>query len=138
MEITPTLSISDDELTYSFVRASGPGGQNINKVATAVQLRFDVRNSHALHHEMKERLIRLAGSRMNQEGILVIEAKRFRTQEQNKADAEERLKFLLQKAARRPITRHATKPTLSARLKRIESKKMRGALKKQRHLSPDD
>jgi ribosome-associated protein len=132
MEITPTLSIPDNELTFTFVRSSGPGGQNVNKVATAAQLRFDVRNSVSLTVEVKERLVKLAGVRITQDGILIIEAKRYRTQEQNRADALLRLSALIQKAAYRPRTRLATRPGLSARTKRIESKKKRGAVKKQR------
>jgi ribosome-associated protein len=132
MEINPTLSIPDNELTFTFVRSSGPGGQNVNKVATAAQLRFDVRNSASLSVEVKERLAKLAGIRMTQDGILIIEARRYRTQEQNRADALLRLSTLIQKAANRPRTRLATRPGLSARIKRVESKKKRGAVKKQR------
>ncbi len=134
MQITlpPTITIPESELTFSFVRSSGPGGQNVNKVATAAQLRFDVRNSPSLTAEVKERLVRLAGTRMTQDGVLVIEAKRYRTQEQNRADALLRLTDLLEKAARQPRVRHATQPSLAARVKRVESKKKRGAVKKQR------
>jgi ribosome-associated protein len=132
LEITPTLSIPDNELTFTFIRSSGPGGQNVNKVATAAQLRFDVRNSPSLPAEVKERLVKLAGTRMTQDGVMVIEAKRYRTQEQNRADALLRLTVLLEKAARRPRVRHATQPSLAARVKRVESKKKRGAVKKQR------
>ena len=132
MEITPSLFISDNELYFNFVRSSGPGGQNVNKLATSVQLRFDVRNSPSLHAELKERLIKLAGTRMTQDGVLVIEAKRYRTQEQNRADAVQRLKVLLEKAAHRPRVRHATRPSLAARAKRVDSKKKRGIVKKQR------
>jgi len=132
MEITTTLSISDDELIFIFIRASGPGGQNVNKVATAAQLRFDVHNSPSLPAEVKQRLVKLAGTRMTQDGVLVIEAKRYRTQEQNRADALHRLNVLLEKAIRRPKVRLATRPSLSARLKRLESKKKRAAVKKQR------
>jgi len=132
MEITPTISIPDNELTFTFVRSSGPGGQNVNKVSTAAQLRFDVHNSASLTGDVKERLAKLAGIRMTQDGILIIEAKRYRTQEQNRADALLRLSALIQKAANRPRTRLATRPGLSARIKRVESKKKRGAVKKQR------
>ena len=132
MQITPALSISDDELRFSFVRASGPGGQNINKTATAVQLRFDVSNSPCLPAQVKERLIKLAGKRITMDGVLVIEARRYRTQEQNRADAESRLKVLVQKAVHQPRIRRATLPSLTARLKRVESKKKRAAVKKQR------
>ncbi len=132
MEITPTISIPDNELTFTFVRSSGPGGQNVNKVSTAAQLRFDVLKSASLTVDVKERLAKLAGIRMTQDGILIIEAKRYRTQEQNRADALLRLSALIQKAANRPRTRLATRPGLSARIKRVESKKKRGAVKKQR------
>lgn len=132
MEITPTISIPDSELNFTFVRSSGPGGQNVNKVSTAAQLRFDVLKSASLTVDVKERLAKLAGIRMTQDGILIIEAKRYRTQEQNRADALLRLSALIQKAANRPRTRLATRPGLSARIKRVESKKKRGAVKKQR------
>ena len=130
--------IPENELSISFVRSSGPGGQNVNKVATAAQLRFDVRNSPSLAEEVKERLARLAGSRMTQDGILVIEAKRFRTQEQNRADALERLAGFLERAARRPRVRHATRPSLAARVRRVEAKKIRGAVKKQRRTANEE
>jgi ribosome-associated protein len=132
MQITPLLYIPDDELRFSFISASGPGGQNINKTATAVQLRFDVNNSSSLPADMKARLAKLAGNRMNQAGVIVIEAKRYRTQEQNHTDAENRLKVLLQKAAHRPKPRRATRPSLAARMKRLDSKKRHAAVKKGR------
>jgi ribosome-associated protein len=132
MQITPTFSIQDNELTFTFIRASGPGGQNVNKVASAVQLRFDVRNSPSLPMEVKERLIRTAGTRVTQDGVLVIEAKRYRSQERNRTDAEDRLKVLIQKAALPLRVRRPTRPSLTARAKRVESKKKRGAVKKQR------
>jgi ribosome-associated protein len=138
MEIKPGLSIPENELIFSFIRSSGPGGQNVNKVATAAQLRFDVHNSPSLTAEVKERLVGLAGTRMTQDGMLVIEAKRYRTQEQNRADALLRLAVLLEKATHRPKVRHATRPSLSARIKRVESKKKRGAVKKQRQPSDED
>jgi ribosome-associated protein len=137
MEITRTLSISDNELIFTFIRASGPGGQNVNKVATAAQLRFDVLNSPTLPLEVKERVRKLAGTRMARDGVLLITARRFRSQEQNRADAEQRLKTLLQKAAQQPTVRRATNPNLSAREKRVESKKKRGAIKKQRQVLDD-
>jgi ribosome-associated protein len=135
MQITPTLTIPDNEPTFSFIRSSGPGGQNVNKVATAAQLRFDVRNSPSLTAEMKERLVKLAGARMTQDGVLVIEAKRYRTQEQNRADALLHLTVLLERATHRPRVRHATRPSLAARAKRVETKKKRGAVKKLRQPS---
>ena len=138
MEIKPGLTIPDSELLFSFVRSSGPGGQNVNKVATAAQLRFDLRNSPSLPAEVKERLAKLAGARLTQDGMLVIEAKRYRTQEQNRADALLRLAGLIEKAAHRPRVRHATRPSLSARVKRVETKKKRGAVKKLRRLSNEE
>jgi len=138
VEITPGFTIQENELIFSFVRSSGPGGQNVNKVATAAQLRFDVRNSPSLTVEVKEQLTKMAGTRITQEGILVIEAKRYRTQEQNRADALLRLAVLLEKATHRPKVRHPTRPSLSARVKRVESKKKRGAVKKQRQPSDED
>ncbi len=132
MEITPGVQIPDDELHITFVQASGPGGQNVNKVATAAQLRFDMRASSALREEVKERLRRLAGRRMTGEGVLVIEAKRYRSQEKNRADALERLRNLVLKALESPKERRPTKPTRSANRRRIESKKHRGEIKKSR------
>ena len=129
MEIKPGLSIPDSELSISFIRSSGPGGQNVNKVATAAQLRYDVRNSPALPVEVKERLAKLAGYRMTQDGILVIEAKRYRTQEQNRADALLRLTDLIQKALVRPKRRRFTRPTAASRERRVVEKKKRGAIK---------
>jgi ribosome-associated protein len=138
MEIKPGLVIPDGELIFSFVRSSGPGGQNVNKVATAAQLRFDLRNSPSLSAEMKERLVKLAGSRITMDGILVIEAKRYRTQEQNRSDALLRLTVLLEKASHRPIVRHATRPSLTARIKRVETKKKHGITKKQRQSTREE
>ena len=104
------ITIPDSELSFSFVRSSGPGGQNVNKVATAAQLRFDLRNSPSLPAEVKERLAKLAGSRLTQDGMLMIEAKRYRSQEQNRADALLRLAALIEKATHRPRVRHSTRP----------------------------
>lgn len=134
MEIT----IPENELNFSFVRSSGPGGQNVNKVATAAQLRFDVRNSPSLRADVKERLAKLAGTRMTQDGMLVIEAKRYRTQEQNRADALGRLAALLEKASKRPTIRRATRPSLNARVKRMDSKKKHGVVKKLRQTALDE
>ncbi|MCX6038385.1 MAG: alternative ribosome rescue aminoacyl-tRNA hydrolase ArfB [Chloroflexi bacterium] len=130
LQITPTLSIPGDELTCTFVRASGPGGQNVNKVATAVQLRFDVRNSPSLTEEVKARLVKLAGNKMTQDGVLVIEAKRYRAQEQNRSDAEQRLTALIQKALFKPKRRRPTRPTMASQMRRVDSKKRRGAVKR--------
>lgn len=135
MEITPTFFLPDEELHFEFIRASGPGGQNVNKVATAVQLRFDVRASPSLPEEVKTRLMRLAGRKMTAEGVLVIEAKRYRTQEQNRADAELRLTELLQKALLPPKKRRPTRPSAAAKARRLEAKKRRGEIKRLRKSS---
>ena len=132
LHITPTLSIPDDELSCTFVRASGPGGQNVNKVSTAVQLRFDLRNSHSLTEEVKTRLVRLAGNKITQDGVLLIEAKRHREQERNRIDAELRLATLIQKALVKPKKRWPTKPTTASKARRVESKKRKGKTKRLR------
>jgi ribosome-associated protein len=132
IEITPTLCLDESELQLDFIRASGPGGQNVNKVSSAVQLRFDVGGSPSLTEEVKERLARLAGSRMTGEGVLVIEAKRYRSQEQNRLDAVQRLAALVQKALEKPETRKKTRPSFSARAARLDSKKRRGSIKRTR------
>jgi ribosome-associated protein len=134
LQITPSLAIPDDELIFSFIRASGPGGQNVNKVATAAQLRFDVKNSPSLPDEVKARLIRLTGKRMTSDGVLVIEAKRYRTQEQNRFDAEQRLAALIQKALVRPKKRRPTRPSAASQARRVEKKKIRGNIKRQRQM----
>jgi len=129
IEITPSLQIDERELQIDFVRASGPGGQNVNKVATAAQLRFDV-NASSLPEDVRRRLIRLAGNRVTTEGVLLIEARRFRTQEQNREDAIRRLIDLLQRAVQKPKTRKKTKPTAQSREQRLQQKKQRGEIKK--------
>jgi ribosome-associated protein len=134
LQITPSISIPDNELIFTFVRSSGPGGQNVNKVATAAQLRFDVRNSPSLPADVRERLIKLAGYRMTQDGILVVEAKRYRTQEQNRSDAEQRLVTLIQKALVRPKRRRPTRPSATAKAKRVDTKKRRGTIKRLRRV----
>ena len=136
IQITPTFSIDERELQFDFVRASGPGGQNVNKVATAVQLRFDVTHS-ILPEEAKKRLMQLAGKRISTEGILLIEAKRFRTQEQNREDALQRLVELVQKALIPPKSRKKTKPTAVSKLKRLEAKRIKADTKRLRKRSFD-
>jgi ribosome-associated protein len=131
IEITPSLSVDERELTFEYIRASGPGGQNVNKVATAVQLRFDVSTS-SLPEDVKQRLRHLAGKRVTSNGVLVIEAKRFRTQEQNRFDAMERFIELVKKASVKPKARKKTKPTAASKEKRLQSKKQRGRIKQVR------
>lgn len=134
LKITSTFAVDEKELTCEFVRASGPGGQNVNKVATAVQLRFDVLHSPSLAKELKERLTKLAGSRMTRDGILVIEAKRYRTQERNRQEAVERLVALIQKALATPKKRRPARPSAAAKAKRFDAKKRRGTIKQLRRV----
>lgn len=131
IQITDTLAIDDREVEERFVRASGPGGQNVNKVSTAVQLRFDV-DASSLPDEIKTRLVTLAGSRMTVDGVLVIDAREHRTQAQNREAARERLVELIARAARKPKKRRATKPSKAAKERRLVSKKRRGEIKSAR------
>jgi len=135
---TPQIAIADDELEESFVRASGPGGQNVNKVSSAVQLRFDARRSRSLPDAVAVRLMRLAGHRLTQDGVIVISAQRFRSQERNREDARERLAALVAEAAVPPTPRRTTRPTLASKKRRLEAKSRRGAVKRMRGGSGED
>ena len=132
IRVNAQISIDEREIEESFVRASGPGGQNVNKLATAVQLRFDVRGSPSLSAETRARLERLAGTRLTRDGVLVIIAQRHRTQARNRADARERLIDLIRRAATVPIKRRATRPTKASRERRIEGKTRRAGIKLRR------
>jgi ribosome-associated protein len=132
IKITPTIAIKEDEIKFDFIRASGPGGQNVNKVATAVQLRFDVKNSPALSDDIRGRLFHLAGRRITEHGILIIEAKHFRSQKQNRKNAINRLIKLIRKASEKPKIRIKTKASLASKKRILEAKKHRAKIKKMR------
>ena len=129
IRVTDSISIDESELSEDFVRASGPGGQNVNKLSTAVQLRFDVRHSPSLPGDVRHRLERLAGSRLTNDGVLVITAQQHRTQDRNRKDALDRLIDLIRQAAVRPKPRRPTRPTKASKVRRLEGKKRRGQVK---------
>ena len=138
LRITSALAIDEAELQFDFVTSSGPGGQNVNKVASAAQLRFDAARSPSLTPPQRERLARLAGRRMTRDGVIVIQAQRFRSQEQNRRDAVDRLVELLRAAATPPRARRKTRPTLASKERRLTEKRHRGARKSNRRPGPDD
>lgn len=132
IQVTRSIAIKESEIGLGFMRASGPGGQNVNKVASAVQLRFDVKQSPSLPEDVRNRLIQLAGRRMTSEGILIIQARRFRTQERNRRDAIDRLVALIRKASMKPKRRRKTKPTVDSKKRRLEAKRKRATIKRMR------
>jgi ribosome-associated protein len=136
IRVTDQIVLDVSEIDESFVRSSGPGGQNVNKLSTAVQLRFDVRRSLSLPNDVAIRLMRLAGQRMTKDGVLVLVAQNHRTQERNRAEALQRLLTLIRQAAVRPVPRRATKPTKASKERRIESKKRRSGIKGMRQTKP--
>jgi len=134
--ITDDLALDESEVSETFIRASGPGGQNVNKVASAAQLRFDLRGSSSLPEAIKARLARLAGNRLTQDGVIVITARRFRSQERNREDARERLVALIRRAAEPPTPRRKTRPSAAQREERLAAKARRASLKRQRRAAP--
>lgn len=130
IQITPSISIKENEIQEEFVLASGPGGQNVNKVATAVKLRFDAAHSPSLPEDVRARLMRLAGKRLTEEGVIVIHARRFRSQDRNRQDAMDRLADLIREAAQRPKARRKTRPTAASIERRLEDKRRRGQIKR--------
>ncbi|MEE8568283.1 MAG: alternative ribosome rescue aminoacyl-tRNA hydrolase ArfB [Anaerolineales bacterium] len=136
IQITPAIEINEREIQLEFIRASGPGGQKVNKVATAVQLRFDAANSPSLPDEVRRRLIRLAGKRMTEDGVLVIHARRFRSQDRNRRDAIDRLIALIRKASIQPKPRLKTKPSKASKERRLEAKRRRSRTKHKRQYDP--
>lgn len=134
--ISNTIALSESEIQIDFIRSAGPGGQNVNKVATATQLRFDVANSPSLPEDVRERLLKLGGKKITGAGTLIITARRFRSQEQNRQDAIDRLVALIRKSAERPKPRLKTKPSASAKHRRLEAKRQRGQIKRRRQSKP--
>jgi ribosome-associated protein len=137
IRVTKHIDLDESEIEYHFVRASGPGGQHVNKAATAVQLRFDAANSPSLPDDVRQRLIRLAGRQVTEEGVLIIDARRYRSQERNRRDATDRLLQLIRSAASRPKARRRTKPTRAARERRLQEKRRHSETKRTRRSPPE-
>jgi len=133
IKITPSIKINDEEIELNFIRSPGPGGQNVNKVSSAVQLRFNVQGSPSIPQDVKQRLIKLAGKRLSSEGVLIIEARQYRSQDRNRQAALERLVRLVQQACVPPKPRHKTRPSHAAILRRLETKRKRSEIKRMRH-----
>jgi ribosome-associated protein len=138
IRVTRTIALDESEIQESFIAASGPGGQNVNKVATAVQLRFDMANSPSMSDDVKMRLARIAGRRLTNDGVIVLVAQQFRSQERNRQDALDRLVAMIQEAAVPPVPRRPTRPTLGSKKRRLESKTRRGAIKAMRSGPSED
>lgn len=139
IRVTRNIAIDESEIQEEFIRSSGPGGQNVNKVATAVQLRFDVVHSSSLPDDVRQRLIELSHSRISEDGVLIINAQRFRTQRRNRQDAMERLVELVREATHKPKIRRKTRPTLASKMRRLETKQHRSATKRLRQpIQPPD
>jgi len=138
IRITPSITIYEREIEEEFIRSSGPGGQNVNKVATAVKLRFDVVHSPSLPEDVRSRLIRLAGGRITEDGVMVLDARRFRSQDRNRKDARDRLAGLIRKAAERPQIRRKTHPSSASRVRLLEEKHRRAQIKRIRRTPSED
>jgi ribosome-associated protein len=138
IRITPAITLDDSEISESFTRASGPGGQNVNKVSTAVELRFDVAHSPALPEDVRARLMTLAGRRLTQDGILIIQVQSHRSQDRNRQEARERLTALIRRAAEQPRRRRATRPTAGSKARRLKAKTVRSGIKALRQTKPTD